>query len=174
MAHRTGRGMMELSLSGMPPPCRRALSVEAKEGQAVPACARDLTGDGAQRAIAPPLVLEPFGQYSYRDRHSAEVAAQDRARGRDAPVVGGPSAGSSALFEKRKSIVQALRRPNAQIGFVRDFGGASKRPFRESALGQCLQAPGDAPKQLFPVFRARLLAEQLAVPFPQPADAGLV
>ena len=64
---------------------------------------------------------------------------------------------SEVLLERR------LRRADAQVGVVGDLQGAAARAFRQAALCQRLNPPGDAAEQEVLVVRPRLLAEHLGV-----------
>src|SRR5450759_5319633 len=105
MAHRTGRRTTLLSLSGMAAPCRGTFSGQPEESQPIPARARNLAGNGAQRAIASPLMLKAFGQDFHRDGCSAKIPVQNAARRWDASIVPGPSAAYSSASQERESIV---------------------------------------------------------------------
>src|SRR5260370_1143825 len=174
MAQRTDRSSL-LSLSSMAaPPSGSGFPREPEESQPVPTCPRHLAGNGAQGAIASPLMLEAFQQNFHRDGLATEGSAQEGTRRWDAPVVSGPqSAPSVACPHLRECLLHPGRRPDTQIGLVCDRIDTLEGSFRQSPFGQGLQAPGHAAEQLILVFGARLFAEQLAVLLAQAAQRRL-
>jgi hypothetical protein len=119
-------------------------------------------------------MLEAFQQHFHRDGLATEVAAQERAGRRNAPIVSGPqSTPSGAGSHWGIDLPHPGRRPAPQIGLVCDFGSALEGPLRQSPFGQGLQAPSHAAEQLILVFRARLFAKQLAVLLAQAAERGV-
>jgi hypothetical protein len=50
----------------------------------------------------------------------------------------------------------------SQVRIARDLLRSSESPVREISLSQSLQAPGDAPEEMFPVSASGRLLKQLA------------
>src|ERR1700694_310385 len=64
-------------------------SREPEEGQAIPARARYLRGDGAERTVVPPLILKTIGEHLHADGVATVLPFQNGAGPRDAAVQAG-------------------------------------------------------------------------------------
>jgi hypothetical protein len=58
---------------------------------------------------------------------------------------------------------EVRRRHHSQVGIPRDPERPLARPFGEISFGQCLQTPGDAPEQMFPVPDPRFFLKHLPI-----------
>src|ERR1700676_1646264 len=109
MAQRTGVGPTTAG-SDMAGSCGSpAGSREPVEVHAVPARARSLRGDGAERSVVPPLILKAIGEHLHGDGVATVLPFQNGAGPRDAAVQAGVHATGDSCC-RRVAIKKVLGR----------------------------------------------------------------
>jgi hypothetical protein len=127
----------------------------------------------AERGIRPVVIPESLGQNLHQNGPSFPLPAEQSARQRKAairfPAIPAPSCRLDALAAHGKEV---SRRDRSQVSVLRDLVRPLARPFGEISFGQCLQTPGNPPKQMFPVPRSRFFLKHLPKSIAQSRQAG--
>src|SRR5712692_1519150 len=172
MAQSTGRGVVgwATALAGCTAVRLSGLSyfalAEAKEDQAIPACAGGGPRDRTQRTVSLTLVMKPVFQHLDFDGLAAKRPAQD-GTGPRSPWVW---LDRFAFCRTAPQMHYAGGNVHSQIPIVCDLQSPAVSTFRQIAFRQCLQPPGDPPNEVLFVRRGGALAENFLVPLAQFRD----
>src|SRR6185295_3857313 len=133
-----------------------------EEQQAIPTCAGDLAGDGAQRPIVPRFELKTLGQHLHDDLPVMETTGEEGAGS------GQPGVSLSLwVVDSRRRIDLRRQEPlggaRAEVSLVGDLEGPMTGALAEAPFRVGLQAPGDAPKQILLVRGFGRFSEYLLV-----------
>src|SRR5690606_8704411 len=146
MAQRTGFGApFELFSFAM---LHSRPAAKAEKRKAVPARTRRLGDGAAQRRVDPAVALEPAIGPNMDDDVLALIAADERRPRQWRPWI---ERGLQARFRGPVFVVriaqEVLRRPDAEIGVIRNLERAPAGAFGKAAPRVGLDAPGDAAEQ---------------------------
>ena len=129
-------------------------------------------GDCTEGSVDLAIELEPIHEDLHNDSAALVLAFQVGSRRRQPRVESAGHLAADAELGVQGDVWPELGLgcPDAQVCIVGDFQRAAARTLGEAALGQCLDAPGDPPKQELFVIRSGLLAEHLKVLLAELAD----
>src|ERR1019366_1771904 len=141
---------------------------EAEKSESVPARARNLECDVAQRRILPVLILKSLRQHFYQDG-SPLPAAPEHSTGHGKALI--MLLFTLIAWNDRNGLAayahETLWCDDPQVGIVGDLTRPCARTFGKLPFCQSLQAPDDLPKQMLAMPRSRLFLKQLPIPFSQ-------
>src|ERR1035441_5955659 len=141
---------------------------EAEKSESVPARARNLKCDVAERRVLAVLISKPLGQHFYQDG-SPLPAAPEHSTGHGKALI-------MLLFtlmpENHRNGIAAYAKEtlwcdDPQVGIVGDLTRPCARTLGKLSFCQSLQAPDYLPKQMLAMPRSRLFLKQFPIPFLQ-------